>query len=181
MIVELGEIGRGVADAAAASGKGGHHLLDRAAKTLGEEPAAGEMQPGLGLAAALIDRKRIGLDHRLAQRMNGASEIRERTLRLLRQYRVAVAAGDLARGGAQGEDAAIDGKGGEKARDAGGQEARQRAAQQAGGGGRQAGAENGQSNPGPGQRLLSQTHRASLCLEGRYGGNVEIVLRATSL
>ena len=128
VIVALGEIGRRVADATAAGGKGGHHLLDRAAKTLGEKAAAGEMQARLGLAAALIDRKRVGLDHRFAQRMDGESEIRERPGGLSRQNSVAVAAGDLARGQAEHADTAVDGEGCENTRDAGNEEGGERAA-----------------------------------------------------
>ena len=58
------EVGGGITDPVGTAREGGHHLLDGAAKALGEEGAAGEMQARLRLAAALIDGERIGLGSR---------------------------------------------------------------------------------------------------------------------
>ena len=137
--VALGEIGGGVADPPAAVGEGGGDVVDRAAEAPGEEAAAGKMQPRLGLAPALIDHQRIGLDHRAAQGVGGSGKLGEGTAGLLGDEGVAVAAGDAGRDLGQQAHRALDGEGGDQAGDAAGDRPDHRAAGHGGEHGDQAG------------------------------------------
>ncbi len=74
-------------------------FVDGAAEALGEEAAAGMAQPGLGLAAAMIDRQRIGIDQRLPHGLRRDRAVGERSaMDAVRQRGIAVAAGDLGDG-----------------------------------------------------------------------------------
>ena len=66
VLVAAAEVGGGDLDLLAGLVEGADQLVDRRAEALGEERAAGMVQLGLGLAAALVDRERVGVDQRLA-------------------------------------------------------------------------------------------------------------------
>ena len=70
-------------------------LGDGRAEALGEERAAGVMELGLGLAAALIDDERVGIDQRLPHPLRGGRDVGHGAAAgALRQRGVAVAGGD---------------------------------------------------------------------------------------
>ena len=99
VLVAGAEIGGGDADFLAGGLECDGELVDGAAKALGEEAAAGMAQPRFGLAAAMIDRERIGIDQRLPHGFGGGRAVGERAAAdPLRQRGIAVAAGDLGDG-----------------------------------------------------------------------------------
>ena len=144
MPVALGEVGSGVADAAAAVGESIGHLIDRRAEAPCEEAAAGVMQPRLGLAAALIDGERVGLDHGGAEQLSGFGKLGERTLGLLRHDGVTVAAGNALGHTCERTQRPLDGKGGEQSGDAAQHQAEKRPARLGGQNGDEAGAKHRQ-------------------------------------
>jgi hypothetical protein len=94
--IAFAEIGGGDADLLAGGLEGAGEVVDGAAEALREEAAAGMAQPGLGLAAPMIDRKRIGVDQRLPHGFCGAGAGGQRTAAdPHRQRGIAVTAGDM--------------------------------------------------------------------------------------
>ncbi len=97
--VARAEIGGGDLDFLGRGLKHADELVDGGAKALGEEAAAGMVQPGFRLAAAVIDRERVGIDQDLPHLLRRHGAVAERAAAdPLGQRGIAVAAGDLGDG-----------------------------------------------------------------------------------
>ena len=95
VLVAAAEVGGGDLDLLAGLVEGPDQLDDRRAEALGEERAAGMMELGLGLAAALVDRERVGVDQRLAHPFGGRRDVGHGAAAdALRQRGVAVTGSD---------------------------------------------------------------------------------------
>ncbi len=97
--VTRAEIGGGDLDFLGRGLKYIDQLVDGGAKAPGEEAAAGVVQSCFRLAAAVIDRQRIGIDQNLPHLLRRHGAVAERAAAdPLGQRRIAVAAGDLSDG-----------------------------------------------------------------------------------
>ncbi len=114
----------------------------------------GQMQPGLGLVAALIDDRRVRLDHGGAQGLGSGGKLRERALGLLGNDGVAVAAGDLGDHGAEAAQAMLDVTSGEETGQATGDQADERPGQGGRGGRHRAGGQHGHGHEAARQILV---------------------------
>ena len=95
VLVAVAEVGGGDLDLLAGLVEGRDQLLDRRAEALGEERAAGVVQLGLGLVAALVDDERVGVDQRLPHPFGGGGDVGHGAAAgALRQRGIAVAGGD---------------------------------------------------------------------------------------
>ena len=125
------------------------------------------MQPRLGLATALVDYQRIGLDHRAAQAIGGLGQVGEGASRLPGHDGVTVAAGDAGRHAGEHARRPLDGKGGNQAGDAAGDQPDHQAASHGGQHGNQAGGEHGQRYPDRWQDVAEpRRHQSPPCFAG---------------
>ena len=93
------EIGGGDLDFLGRGLKHADELVDRGAKALGEEAAAGMVQPRFRLPAAVIDRQRVGIDQNLPHLFRRHGAVAERAAAYpFGQRGIAVAACDLGDG-----------------------------------------------------------------------------------
>jgi hypothetical protein len=94
--VACAEIGGGDLDFLCRGLKHSDELVDGGAKALGEEAAAGMVQPGFRLPAAVIDRERVGIDQNLPHLFRRHGAVAERAAADPPGQRgITVAAGDL--------------------------------------------------------------------------------------
>ncbi len=97
--VARAEIGGGDLDFLGRGLKHADELVDGGAKALGEEAAAGMVQPRFRLPAAVIDRQRVGIDQNLPHLLRRHGAVAERAAADPPGQRgIAVAAGDLGDG-----------------------------------------------------------------------------------
>ena len=96
ILVAFAEVGGGDADFLAGRLEKADELVDGGAEPLGEETAAGMVQPRFRLAAAMIDRQRIGIDQHLPHPFGSSGTVCERSAADPgRQRGITVAAGNL--------------------------------------------------------------------------------------